>query len=33
PFGWTGMMLNETSIPEKPIQFECVAALSRPDLW
>ena len=33
PFGWTGMMLNGTSIPEQPIQFECVAALSRPDLW
>ena len=33
PFGWTGMMLNETSIPEQPIQFECVAALSKPDLW
>jgi putative acetyltransferase len=33
PFGWTGMMLNETSIPEQPIQFECVAALSKPELW
>ena len=33
PFGWTGMMLNETSIPEQPIQFECVSALSKPDLW
>ena len=33
PFGWTGMMLNGTSIPQQPIQFECVAALSRPDLW
>ncbi|MDC6457942.1 N-acetyltransferase [Alphaproteobacteria bacterium] len=33
PFGWTGMMLNDTSIPEKPIQFECVSALSKPDLW
>ena len=33
PFGWTGMMLNETSIPEQPIQFDCVAALSKPELW
>jgi len=33
PFGWTGMMLNETSIPEHPIQFECVSALSKPELW
>ena len=33
PFGWTGMMLNETSIPEQPIHFDCVAALSKPELW
>ena len=33
PFGWTGMMLNETPVPKQPIQFECVAALSKPDLW
>lgn len=33
PFGWTGMMLNETSIPEQPIQFDCVTALSKPELW
>jgi len=33
PFGWTGMMLNETSLPDTPIQFDCVAALSKPDLW
>jgi len=33
PFGWTGMMLNDTPVPEQPIQFECVAALSKPDLW
>ena len=33
PFGWTGMMLNETSIPEQPTQFACVSALSKPDLW
>jgi len=32
PFGWTGMMLNEASIPEQPIQFDCVAALSKPEL-
>ena len=33
PFGWTGMMLNDTPVPEQSIQFECVAALSKPDLW
>ena len=33
PFGWIGMMLNETSIPEQPIQFECVSSLSKPELW
>ena len=33
PFGWTGMMLNETPVPEQPIQFDCVAALSKPELW
>ena len=33
PFGWTGMMLNETSLPDTLIQFDCVAALSKPDLW
>jgi putative acetyltransferase len=33
PFGWTGMMLNDTHVPEKPIQFECVSALSKPELW
>jgi putative acetyltransferase len=33
PFGWTGMMLNDTPVPEKPIQFECVSALSKPELW
>jgi len=33
PFGWTGMMLNDTPVPEEPIQFECVSALSKPDLW
>ena len=33
PFGWTGMMLNDTPVPEHLIQFECVSALSKPDLW
>ena len=33
PFGWTGMMLNEIAVPEQPIKFECVSALSKPDLW
>lgn len=33
PFGWTGMMLNGTVVPDTPIHFECVAALSKPELW
>ena len=33
PFGWLGMMLDETAIPETPLKFECVAALSKSDLW
>ena len=33
PFGWTGMMLNDTLVPEQPIQFESVSALSKLDLW
>jgi len=33
PFGWTGMMLSGTAIPEQTIQFECVSSLSNPDLW
>lgn len=33
PFGWTGMMLNRNSVPEMPINFDCVASLSKPELW
>ena len=33
PFGWLGMMLNGTAVPIEPIHFECVAALSKPELW
>jgi len=33
PFGWTGMKLNKNNAPNTPIKFECVAALSKPDLW
>ena len=33
PFGWTGMMLSETVLPEEPIKFGCVSALSKPELW
>ena len=33
PIGWTGMMLNDTPVPEQPIQFESVSALSKPVLW
>ena len=33
PFGWTGMMLNGTAMPDTPIKFACVAALSKPELW
>jgi putative acetyltransferase len=33
PFGWAGIMLNETAVPDQPIKFDCVAALSKSDLW
>ena len=33
PFGWMGMMLNENAVIQAPIEFDCVAALSKPDLW
>jgi len=33
PSGWTGMMLNGTAAPNTPVKFECVDALSKPDLW
>ena len=33
PFGWTGMMLNETALPDAPMQFDCIVALSKPNLW
>jgi putative acetyltransferase len=33
PFGWTGLMLNGTALPETPIRFNCVASLSKPELW
>lgn len=33
PFGWTGMMLNDAKAPNSPTKFECVAALSKADLW
>jgi len=33
PFGWTGMMLNGTGLPDTPIQIACVDALSKPELW
>ncbi|ADE38944.1 GNAT family N-acetyltransferase [Candidatus Puniceispirillum marinum] len=33
PFGWLGMTLKDTAIPDTPIKFECVAALSKPDMW
>ena len=33
PYGWTGMMLSGTAIPEQTIQFDCVSSLSNPDLW
>ena len=26
-------MLNGTVVPEEPIKFECVSALSKPELW
>ena len=33
PFGWAGMLLNKTAVPNSPIEFGCVTALSRSDLW
>lgn len=33
PFGWTGVTLNGNAVPDTPTKFECVAALSKPDLW
>ena len=33
PFGWTGMMLNGTAVPDKSMKFKCVNALSKPELW
>jgi putative acetyltransferase len=33
PFAWTGVMLNGTDVPSEPVEFECVAALSKPELW
>ena len=33
PFGWTGMMLDRNATIDMPIDFECVAALSKPELW
>ena len=33
PFGWAGMMLNKNPIPNTSIKFECVTALSKPELW
>ena len=33
PFCWTGMMLNGTAVPKTPIKCECVAALSKSELW
>ena len=33
PLASTGMNLNATATPKTPVKFECVAALSKPDLW
>ena len=33
PFGWTGMMLNEKAVPDAPVKFDCIDALTKPDLW
>lgn len=32
PFGWMGLMLNETAGPDVPIKFNCVGALANADL-
>ena len=33
PFGWRGIMLNETARSGTPIKFTCVGALANADLW
>ena len=33
PLDWTEIMLNETSLTDTVIQFDCVSALSKQDLW
>ena len=33
PFGWTGMMLDRNSMPGIPVNFGCVEALAKPELW
>ena len=33
PFGWTGLMLSEKSVPKSSINFDCVESLSKPQLW
>lgn len=33
PFGWLGMVLNGTFMPDIPIKFDCVQSLNKPDLW
>lgn len=33
PFGWLGLDLNKAQMPTHLIRFNCVAALSKPDMW
>lgn len=33
PFGWLGMILHDINAPKSPINFQCVAALNKPELW
>lgn len=33
PFGWLGMVLNESSTESPPINIACVTSLSDPELW
>ena len=33
PFGWLGIKLNNYSDPKSAIEFECIDALNKPELW
>ena len=33
PFGWLGIKLNNYTVTKSPIEFECIDALNKPELW